>query len=183
MTAKKPDSDVIAEALSEDFLRDTEDLGCNESAAMKILDINEQYHSFMNKISSGAFDYSNFARTLIEDDIASNDLILSDAELTQQGLRAPMDDLPLNNRAMSANADVSDVPPHVQTGNKWHPCTNMGLPSLTGQGYDQHRGNYILLINNPLSQNLRRPQMRQVISPSHIIAQRSGLTFQSYRAR
>ena len=97
MTAKKPDSDVIAEALSEDFLRDTEDLGCNESATMKILDINEQYHSFINKISSGAFDYSNFARTLIEDDIASNDLILSDAELTQQGLRAPMDDLPLNN--------------------------------------------------------------------------------------
>ena len=29
--------------------------------------------------------------------------------------------------------------------NKWHPCSNMGPPSLQGQGYDQHRGTYYFI--------------------------------------
>ena len=29
--------------------------------------------------------------------------------------------------------------------NKWHPCSNMGPPSLKGQGYDQHRGTYYFI--------------------------------------
>ena len=45
----------------------------------------------------------------------------------------------------STSSDSYQIRTKVPQDNKWHPCSNMGPPSLQGQGYDQHRGTYYFI--------------------------------------
>jgi cysteine desulfurase/selenocysteine lyase len=139
MTTKTPDKYTINGSISDELLTGYDEIAALTQEEASISNIKHTYQLFNKGISGKELDYTNLAHTLLEDEAGLNNLPIVGLNQSQEALRADSVDLPSNDKG------ADEYGTHLPQSNKWHPCSNMGPPSLEGQGYDQHRGSYYFI--------------------------------------
>lgn len=139
MTAKLPKINTLNDDMTDDLLGDYVDLGGIASSKSSFIDINHKKQLLTHQKIGKGFDYTAIAESLMGDEMGLNTPPKTVLQHSQEGVGAENLDIP------STSSDSYPMRSKMPQDNKWHPCSNMGPPSLQGQGYDQHRGNYYFI--------------------------------------
>ena len=138
-TAKLPKINKINDDVTGDLLGDYADLENFASSKPSYLDISNKKQLFTHEMRSNGFDFTSIAQSLMGDDMGLNTHLKKVPHHSPEGVGAENTDL------SSTYSDSHPIETNMPQDNKWHPCSNMGPPSLQGQGYDQHRGTYYFI--------------------------------------
>ena len=172
MTIKTPDINAISGVITDELLTEYDEIQAVTQKEASISSISNTYQLLNKGISGKELDYVNLAHPLLEDEAGLNNVPMGVSNQSLEVLEAESADLSLSRK------DDTNLAP----GNKWHPCTNMGPPSLEGQGYDQHRGSYYFI--NQSNQSLaKKSQMQRHKRLGISIVQRLEGTFRSWHEK